>query len=114
MSVTQSQVGTLYIPRYNNIAWTQPLGPGTTVYPTQNNGAFLNFPVPGQFFGESSEALWHPGCNHGINEWRIFRDYDPEKNQSAAVICCSVCSFISSIREPYEVAFSDQYPIIVG
>lgn len=115
MSVTQAQVGTIYIPNYNNIPWTQPLGPGTAVLPPQNNGPFTNYPIPGIIFGEAALALWHLGCGHGIDVFRVFRDYDSGTKMSCAVVCCSICSFISSLKEPYEIIFDpNQYPILVS
>lgn len=114
MSVTQSQVGTLYIPRYNNIAWTQPLGPGTTVYPQQNNGAFANYPIPGLTFVEAGCSLWLFGCGHGADVIKVFRDYDASTGTSAAVCCCPMCSYLSRIIEPYEMwTDSTQYPILI-
>jgi hypothetical protein len=104
----------LYNPKWNNIAWTQPGGVGTQVFPAQNNGPFTNYPVPGQFFGESGQALWRAGCQHGFDDFQVFRDYDSSTSMSAAIQCCPICTFIIAIIEPYENIFSvTMYPILV-
>jgi len=119
MSVSSALIGTLYIPNYHGIAWTQPGGPGTTVYPTQGDGPWLQYPVSGQFLAPSSEALWHPGCGHGIDFFTVLRDFDLINDMSAAVIICGICSYLIQLIEPYENATTSidswtQYPILVG
>jgi hypothetical protein len=67
-------IGTLYNPRQSNIPWTQPGGPGTTVYPQEQiNVPFAAYPVVGQIWAENS-GLWVAGCGHWINEPMIFQD----------------------------------------
>ena len=107
-------LGALYIPKWNNIAWSQPGGVGTKVFPAQNDGPWLQFPVPGQFISEAGEALWRAGCGHGFDEFQVFRDYDSNTSKSAAIQTCPICTFIVAIIEPYEL-FRDplQYPILV-
>jgi hypothetical protein len=84
------------------------------VYPTQNDGPFLQFPVPGQFISEAGEALWRAGCGHGFDDWQVFKDYDDSTGKSAAIQCCPICTFIVAIIEPYELIFNVmQYPILV-
>ena len=108
-------IGQLYIPNYHGIAWSQPGGTGTTVYPQQNDGPFTAYPVPGQFFAEAGESLWRSGCGHGWDAFHISRDYDPNTSSSAAVIYCPLCSYVVQILEPYDLVYSvTQYPIIVG
>jgi hypothetical protein len=61
-------LGTQYNPNQSGIPWTQPGGPGTLVYPQQQiNVPWANYPVPGQFFIESS-GLFVAGCGH----WQDF------------------------------------------
>ena len=108
-------VGTLYIPNYNHIAWTQPGGTGTTVYPQQGDGPFLAYPVPGQFISEAGESLWRAGCGHGFDVWLVFRDYDSSTSSSVAVVCCPLCTYIMQLIEPYELWTNPvEYPILVG
>jgi len=109
-------VGTLYIPTYNNIPWSQPGGTGTKVYPGQaNNQPFTAYPVGGQVIDEVGQSLWIWGCGHGSDVVKIFKDYDPGNKSSIALICCPICTFIASVIEPYEAIFDvTQYPIIIG
>lgn len=107
-------VGSLYIPNWNNIPWNQPGGVGTKVFPTQNDGPFAAYPVPGQWISEAGEALWRAGCGHGFDCAQIFRDYDDCTGQSAAIQCCPICTYIIRSYEPYEVIFSQQFPILVS
>lgn len=107
-------IGNLYDPHWNHIDWSQPGGTGTKVFPAQNDGPFLDYPVPGQFIAEAGEALWRAGCGHGFDDFQVFRDYDDVTSMSAAIQCCPICTFIVAIIEPYEL-ISDvrQYPILV-
>lgn len=67
-------IGTQYNPKQSGIPWTQPGGPGTLVYPQQQlNVAWANYPVPGQFFIESS-GLFVCGCGHWVDYPRIYFD----------------------------------------
>jgi hypothetical protein len=119
MSVSQSSIGLQLYPRYNSIAWTQPLGKGTAVLPAQaNNSPFTAFPVPGNVIDEVGMSLWHLGCGHGIDVIRIFKDFDTDTQTQCAVVACSVCSYIQRIISPYEDATINnppmpKYPIIV-
>ena len=106
-------VGALYNSRWNNIAWTQPSGPGSQVFPTQNVGPWLTFPVPGQFWAET--GLWTAGCQHWFDDWQIFRDYDDSTHKSAAIQCCPICTYIIAIIEPFELTETKgQFDIIVS
>jgi len=108
-------IGALYYPNYHNIAWSQPGGTGTKVFPAQNDGPMTAYPVPGQFIIEAGEALWRAGCGHGFDEFQVFRDYDDVTMKSAAIQCCPICSYIVAILEPYEVIDDVlQHPILVG
>lgn len=115
MAVSIDSVGSLYIDNFNNIAWTQPGGSGTTVYPQQNDGVMTTYPVPGQWISEAGEALWRAGCGHGFDAFMVWKDRDDTENLSAAVVCCPLCSYIIRVIEPYEL-WTDPilYPILVG
>ena len=115
MSVTQAIVGTLYIQNFNNIPFTQPGGAFSTVYPTLGDGPMTSYPVPGQFIAPSSMGLFHPGCGHSTNCWRLFLDHDDTTGLSAMVVACEVCSYIVHVIEPASAAYDgNQFPIIVG
>ena len=98
-------IGTLYIANYNNVPWTQPSGPGTTVFPQERNSVWTEYPVPGQLFSESS-GLWTVGCGHWVDYPAVFRDIDPCTGKTAAIIACPICSYIQYLIQPYE-AFYD-------
>src|SRR5579872_948859 len=104
MSVSQASIGLQLYPNWNNIAWTQPGGKGTAVFPAQTNGPFTAYPVPGQVIDDLGQALWLFGCGHGVDVIRVFKDFDPTTGLSAACICCSVCSYIQYLVEPAEDA----------
>ena len=117
MSVSSADVGTLYQKNRNGIAWSQPLGPGTAVYPQEANYIYdppQNPIPPGTFFSESS-GLWFAGCGHNFDDFWVFRDYDDITSSSVAIVACPLCSFIIQLIEPYE-KWTDvnQFPIIVG
>ena len=108
-------LGTFYIKNYNGIAWTQPGGPNTVVYPQQDNGPFTAYPVPGQFFAESGQALWRGPCGHGWDSFQIWFDYDDSTHMSVAIVACPICSITLNYIEPASRAYDVmQFPIIVG
>ena len=120
MSVSQASIGTLYDPHFNNIAWSQPGGPGTQVFPAQaNNQPYTFYPVMGITLNEVGQSLWlFAFCGHGGDVVRVFKDYDPTTGMSAAVICCCVCSTVQRLVEPYEDAIISiempiKYPILI-
>ena len=86
-------VGTLYNPHLNGIKWSQPGGPRTQVFPAQQNGPFLNYPVPGQTFSETS-GLFVAGCGHWIDAPRLFFDHDNMLGIDVVAVCCAVCSYV--------------------
>lgn len=97
-------LGTLYDPTHNGVNWSQPGGPGTPVFPQQQVATpFLAYPVVGQVWAENS-GLWSVGCGHWVNLPEVIRAFDNESGESAALICCPMCSFIQSIIEPYQDA----------
>jgi hypothetical protein len=97
-------IGTLYIPNFNNVSWTQPAGRGTVVFPQQRQDPWAEYPVAGQFFIEMS-GLWAVGCGHSVDYPAIFRDFDPCSSKSVALIACPLCSFIQYGIEPFESAY---------
>jgi hypothetical protein len=69
-------IGTLYNPRQSDIAWSQPGGPGTTVFPQEQvNVPFTAYPTGGQLWAENS-GIWVAGCGHWQNEPMIWQDFD--------------------------------------
>ena len=105
------EIGTLYQnPSIPMQTWTQPGGPGTTVYPQAYDSArgFLEAPL-------NPTGQYVPGCGHASNILRIWEVYDSDTNQQAALICCPVCTFIVRIIEPYS-AFDDYIvcPIVIA
>lgn len=82
--------------------YTQPGGPGTQVFPTQQNAQpWPDYPIPGLFINEFV-PWWTPGCGHSIKFWSIIRQFDNETNESVAIIACPICSYIENIYSPYE------------
>lgn len=105
--------GTLYIPEFSGIAWSQPGGSNTQVFPAQANGPFTAYPVVGQMFSESS-GMWFFGCGHSVMMPMVFRDYDNMLGESVAVICCPMCSFIARYTSPYESIYNPLlFPVII-
>lgn len=120
MPVSQASVGTLYNPTWNNIAWSQPGGKGTQVFPAQKrNSPFTAYPVPGQVIDEVGMSLWPVwGCGHGTDVARIFKDFDTDTQTQCAAVCCAVCSYVQYLISPYEnttssIASWTQFPIII-
>lgn len=106
-------IGSLYYPTWNNIAWSQPLGPGTAVFPGPNDGSF-GYPGDQIRMQESGQGLWTAGCLHWFDDFQIFRDYDTGLQMSAALQCCPICSFLVREYNPYEIIFEvPQYSILV-
>jgi hypothetical protein len=103
------QVGAVYDPKYNSVAWSQPGGPGTQVFPAQVTGGFdLLSNVP---FNERT-GQYTGTCQHSFNECAVFRDYDYTNNVSVALLCCPVCSCVQRTLEPYEAALTTQGSLI--
>jgi hypothetical protein len=117
MSVSQANLGTLYLSPYNYIKWTQPGGPFTTVYPQEENSIYnppQNPIPPGQFFCEAT-GLWVAGCGHFYDCAHIFMDQDSDTSVLAAVGCCPLCSYIQFIISPYsDISDTNKYPILIS
>lgn len=105
--------GTLWENPFNGVQWSQPGGPGTIVFPQQQNGEFLNYPVPGQFFIEAT-GLFVASCGHWMDYPRIQRAYDEMLDTSVALVLCAMCSFIQYSIAPYELIYDPvQNPVII-
>lgn len=103
-------LGTQYNPNQSGVPWTQPGGPGTLVYPQQQInvvwGPPNGYPVPGQFFIESS-GLFVAGCGHWQDYPRIFVD------QSAIVL--SPYYLVDSSGQVWQLAITnDGFPQTVA
>lgn len=98
------QLGTMYTQGIVNGLpfFTQPDGPGTTVFPHQANAEpWPEYPIPGLIINEYV-PWWAPGCGHSIKFFKIIRDFDYNTNISVALVCCSVCTYVQSTIEPFE------------
>lgn len=94
--------------------FTQPGGPGTAVFPTQYSGPWVDFPIPGLVITEYI-PWWSPGCGHAIKMWTVIREFDYDTNQSCALICCRICTYVQNVYEPFEEWLNPiQHAIIVG
>ena len=110
------EIGTLYNPPGDAIpgtlasVWSQPGGPGTTVYPQPQDSApgFMEPPI-------IPTGMYAFLCRHIFNLPAVFEAYDDETGQQAAIICCPVCTLVQAIIIPYEL-FEDYSanPIIVA
>jgi hypothetical protein len=99
----QWQIGALYPPGgRNNIAWSQPGGIGSQVFPQQVTSTEYFQVTP---FSELS-GMMSCGCGHFLNTPLIQREYDYNTNSSVALLCCPLCGYVNSILEPFESALS--------
>jgi hypothetical protein len=106
-------IGTFYKANYHNIPWTQPGGPFTAVFPLQENGPFLNYPVPGQFFSETS-GLFACGCGHFCDYPKVFNDVGLIGGIAMVAVCCPLCSFIQyyiPLSQYYDLSSNSATPI---
>lgn len=98
------EIGTLYNPPGDAIpgtlpsVWSQPGGPGTRVFPQAYDSAAGEFEPPLIPYG-----MYIPGCGHPVNFLAVFREYDDESDEDAAIICCPVCTYIQRIIVPYDL-----------
>lgn len=97
---TDWTLGALYVPGGQTGYFTQPGGPGTTVFPQQQlaNSDLLSI-VP---FTELT-GVYIFGCGHSANQVQVFRDLNDE-GVAVALLCCPICTFISRVITPYEDA----------
>jgi hypothetical protein len=118
MPTNQWEIGALYNGGYQNgVAgyWTQPGGVGTQVFPTQQNAQpWVEYPIAGLFINEFI-PWWSPPCLHSDKFLQIIREFDYTLNQSCALVCCSLCSFVIYSVSPYEEILNPiERAIIVG
>lgn len=100
------QIGTLYPPGgLNNIAWSQPGGPGTPVYPQQEVGGAYESTVP---FNERT-GMFSAGCGHSMNQALVQREYDYDNDISVALVLCPLCGYTQYSISPFEAALSTVY-----
>jgi hypothetical protein len=97
--------------------YSQPNGPNTPVFPlpptTSPPSSWRNtfyLPVYPTVF--TSLLAWP--CGHWINEPEVYTVGNPDTGGQAAVLCCSVCSYVQYIIEPasdWWVEFFQIYPL---
>jgi hypothetical protein len=97
---TTFTVGVPYDPNYNGIAWSQPAGPGTTVYPQQVTGGG---PIDLKPTTELS-GFFSYSCSHVVNSPMIFRDVDLSTGKQVVLVCCPQCSTVQRSMTPEEFA----------
>ena len=100
------QVGALY-PNggLNNIAWSQPGGPGTIVYPQQQIGGAYESITP---FNEAT-GMFRAGCGHAMNQALVQREYDYDNDISVALVTCPLCGYVQYSLSPFESALDTVY-----
>lgn len=100
------QVGALYPPGgRNNVAWSQPGGVGTQVFPQQQTGVDYFAVTP---FSELT-GMMSSGCGHFLMTPLIQREYDYDTEKSVALLCCPLCGYVNSYLEPFEAALDTVY-----
>ena len=103
MSVNSWKVGALYpAGGLNGVAWKQPGGVGTQVFPADVTSTSYFSVTP---FNENS-GVFVAGCSHYMNYPLIQREWDYTTNSSVALICCNRCGYVQYILEPFESALS--------
>ncbi len=110
------RVGALYNGGYQNglLVYTQPGGVGTPVFPQPPqvnpppNWKNSNW-LPSYPFVQTALLAWP--CGHWINEPEVYTVYDEYAAVQAALLCCSVCSYIGYIIEPSSDWYETFYQI---
>ncbi len=112
MTANRWQVGALYPSGgRSGVAWTQPGGVGTPIYPQQATGTDYFSPHP---FSELSGTMSAP-CGHYMNAPLVQREFDYTTNQSVALICCELCGYVVWTISPFEAALNTvQLPYLVA
>lgn len=105
-------LGALYPPGgLNGVAWKQPGGPGTQVFPQQQTSVDLLSITP---FSELTGVMFS-GCGHSIDQPLIQTEFDYETNESCALICCPMCGYVNWVVEPASAALDTvQYPMLIA
>lgn len=108
------ELGSLYpisddvIPSEMPPTWTQPGGPGTTVYPQQMDSAAGEFEPPMTPIG-----MYVPGCGHPCNCLKVFKQWDIITQQHWAIITCPACGYIQLLQLYSEYENYIETPIVV-
>jgi len=97
-------IGLQYQKTWNNIAWSQPDGIGTRVFPQQITGNSNILSV--EPFSELTGTFLF-GCGHSVDQVMVFQDWDYDTGMSVALICCAICTFVQSRIEPYIEALTN-------
>lgn len=90
------QVGTLAYDGlvYGQLYWTQPGGPGTTVFPQQQPAEKV--------------AMFVLGCGHWVNSFEVrIMAYQPPSQplDKAAYVLCPLCGFVNRIIYPSSLLY---------
>jgi hypothetical protein len=95
-------IGEFFVkPNGPNGYWSQPGGPGTTVFPQQvqaNSDQLVVTPyceLTGTYIGS---------CGHSFDQVALWRSHDYDTDSSVALICCPLCSVVFRTIEPFEDA----------
>lgn len=103
------QIGTLYIPNYNGVAWQQPGGIGTQVFPAQQVGGAYESIQP---FNEMSGAMT-AGCGHSQNAPLLQQEYDEDSGELVILVLCSICSYTQYALPVAQVLSTVYNPVTV-
>lgn len=93
-------IGTPYDPNYNGIAWKQPGGPNTPVYPQQVTGGGPISTTP----TTELSGYFSYNCSHQVNSPVIFWDVDLSTGDQVVLVACPVCSTVQRSMTPAEFA----------
>lgn len=99
MPTNRYTVGVPYTFQLNGADFfTQPGGPGTQVFPTQqNNTPWADYPIPGLTTNEY--VPWFaPGCGHAIKHIKIIPEYDYVNDQPVSLVCCEICTYVQVVQ----------------
>ena len=97
------QIGALYpAGGLNGVAWQQPGGIGTQVFPAPVVSVAYFEVTP---FSELS-GVFRPGCGHSVNMPLIQQEWDYVNNVSVALCCCPECGFVCYTLSPFSAALS--------
>ena len=103
LGVNDWQLGTLYYKNFNNVAWSQPGGPYTKVFPQQVTGN-SNLLTTEPFNELTGMFLF--GCGHSVNQVLLEMDFDIPTQSQVALICCPTCSYVSRVINPWIQAYN--------
>lgn len=114
MATNNWQVGVPYTLDLNGQPFfTQPEGAGTAVFPTQQNGPWADYPVPGLVINEYS-PWWAPPCGHAIKNYKLIPEYDYTTNKQVMLVCCNICTLVVQAMNFDDAYDAQNFPIIIG